>query len=268
MNFADEGIELMKTGEFAAALPLLLRAIENDPSHYGNWYMAGQCFRFTNDLPKAVKHLVKASELAPREAPVFLALGIALQLSKRLDEATAALVCALKIDSNYELAYNSLALTHMKKGNFEYALDNYDEALKAMTRRIVCSFNNSSGRGIIKHHDSTHMLWSEYAMFGAMFIASSDKTIEKLAWPSGEGARDEECSEVNEGLFWADKFDVSGTKVRLFMPNYFNTFRSRLIEDNSYSMFLRAKGTALEELGRISEAHEHYEEAKDFRSGL
>lgn len=258
------GIAFMKAGRFADALPIMLQATHLHPHDYGHWHMAGQCFRFIEDFPNAIRYLKEAARLDPTEKVAFLALGIAFQLYGQFDNAIGAFSKALEIDPNYDLAYNSMALTQMNKGDFEFALHNYDEALKAMTRHLVKTFVNSPGRGIAKFHDSPHSLWSEYAIFGALFIASSDGSIEKLAWPTGEFAMTEERDEGFEGLFWDDQVDSEGKKTRLFLPNYFNTFAIRLRDNADYARFLRAKGTALEELGRVPEAQKHYEESDHF----
>ena len=42
----DPAIELMKGQRFGADLHLLRRAIEQDPSQWNAWYMAGQCCRY------------------------------------------------------------------------------------------------------------------------------------------------------------------------------------------------------------------------------
>lgn len=260
----DAAISFMKSGRFAEALPILIRATRMYPDSYGYWYMAGQCYRFTDDLPNAIKFLKEAARRNPTEKEIFLALGIAFQLLDRFHNAIGSFAKALEIDPNYDLAYNSLALTQMKKGDFEFALHNYDEALKAMTRRLVKTFSNAPGRGITKYHNSRFSLWGEYAVFGAMFIASSDKSIGRLAWPTGEFAIREEKNEDFEGLFWRDQIDSEGVKTRMFLPNYFNTFEARLRDNHDYSTFLRAKGTALEALDRSTEAQQHYAEAEHF----
>lgn len=98
-----------------------MQAIEDDPLHYGNWYGAGQCFRFTNDFANAISHLAKASQLNPKRKPYFSRAGIALQLTDKFDEAINAFRRALDIYLNYDLAFNSLALTQMKQGDFDIA---------------------------------------------------------------------------------------------------------------------------------------------------
>ncbi len=254
----------MKKAEFSEAIPFLVRAIEEDPSYYGNWYMAGQCFRFTNDFPNAIHHLKKAAELDRNEKVVFLALGVALQLTEQFDDAIEAFRRALEIDPNYDLAFNSLALTQMKQGDFEVALHNYDEAIKAMTRHIVKTFKNSRSKGIIKQHDSNHLLWLEYAFFGAVYLASLEQGINKISWPTGDQAVLEERNEDFDGLYWTDETDQHGETNRLFLPNYFNTFREHLTFDRTYHSLLRGKGSALAELGRHDEARKHFEEAEKF----
>jgi len=261
----DAAIAFMKAGRFVEALPVMVQATRVYPKNYGYWHMAGQCFRFVEDFPNAIRYLKEAARLDPSEKGAFLALGIAFQLHGQFYNAIGAFSKALEIDPDFDLAYNSLALTQMKKGDFEFALHNYDEALKAITRHLVKTFVNSPGRGIAKFHDSPHSLWSEYAIFGALFIASSDGSIEKLAWPTGEFAMKEEREEGFEGLFWNDQIDSEGKKTRLFLPNYFNTFSMRLRDNADYARLIRAKGTALEELGRVDEARKHYEESDYFR---
>lgn len=261
----EEAMSLMKVGRFAEALPTLVRATRKYPTKYGNWFMAGQCYRFTDNIPKAIEYLKQAARLNPTEKTIFLGLGIAFQLYGQYDNAIGSLSKSLEIDPNYDLGYNSLALTQMKKGDFEFALHNYDEALKAMTRRLVSSLRNTPGQGITKFHDSSYTLWSEYAIFGAMFIATSDGSITDMAWPTGEFAQREERDENYEGLLWKDQIKEPGKKTRLFLPNFFNTFEVRLHDSSDYSTLIRAKGTALEALGREDEAQQHYGEAEYFQ---
>ena len=91
-------------------MPLFRRVIESDPTESGVWYMAGQCCRFLNDIDGAIMHLARAVDLNQNEPPVFLALGIALQLNQKWDDAVEAFRRAIELDADYELAYNSLAL--------------------------------------------------------------------------------------------------------------------------------------------------------------
>ena len=102
-DLIEQAIERMQRQRFGEALPLLHGAIEEDPSQWNAWYMAGQCCRFLNDIDGAITHLARAAELKADGAPVFLALGIAYQLQTRWADAVEAFRQALNIDPDYEL---------------------------------------------------------------------------------------------------------------------------------------------------------------------
>ncbi len=69
-------IELMRQQRFSDALPIFLDLIEANPSDWSLYYMAGQCYRFSNRLSESVSFLNKAASLNPQEPQVFLSLGI------------------------------------------------------------------------------------------------------------------------------------------------------------------------------------------------
>jgi tetratricopeptide (TPR) repeat protein len=260
----DRAIELMQARRFAEAIPLFRKAIEQDPSHWGYWYMAGQCYRFLNDLDNAVTYLKKSVALKSDEPTVQLALGIALQLTNRFEEAIDAFRRAIEIDPDYELAYNSLALTQKKQGKLDLALHNYDAGAKALSRRIVKSMRNDRSSKIFKHLNVEHKLWMDYCIFAAMYLCALSKNIEGMAWPTGEQAMEEERTEKHGGLYWVDRPNSEGKLTRLFLPNYFNMFREMLRQDRAYADLMGNRGTVLEQLGRYDEANQHFEEAQYF----
>lgn len=260
-DLIDKAIKRMQVQRFGEALPLLRRAIEADPSQWHAWYMAGQCCRFLNDIDGAIAHLGRAAELKRDEAPVFLALGIAHQLRSRWADAVESFRQALTIDPDYELAYNSLALTQKKAGELDTALHNYDAGAKALARRLAQALENSRNSPILKHRDTAGTLWLEYAMYAGLYLASKANGISGIAWPTGEQAMEEERTEKNAGLFWVDLPNNKGETTRLFLPNYFNTFRESLWHDGAYANLIGNRGTVLELLGRHDEARQHFDEA-------
>jgi tetratricopeptide (TPR) repeat protein len=254
---------LMMARRFRNALPLLRRVIDQDPSHWGAWYMAGQCCRFFSDFDRAIEYLSRAAHIRPSEPAVLSALGIALQLRERWDEAVAALRGAIEIDPDYELAYNSLALIQKKRGNLDGALENYEAGVKALARRIVKGMTNSQASPILKHCETRGTLWLRYAALGALHLACTAQGITTFAWPTGQFAEEEEETEKHAGLYWIDTIEERGT-TRLFLPNFFNTFRESLRKDSSYALLIGNRGVVLELLGRHDEAGRHYEEATEF----
>lgn len=264
-DLIDQAIERMRGQRFGEALPLLRRAIEEDPSQWNAWYMAGQCYRFLNDIDGAIAHLARAAELRPDAAPVFLALGIAYQLRTQWADAVEAFRQAINIDPDYDLAYNSLALTQKKAGALDKALHNYDAGTKALARRLGKAMRNSRDSPILKHRDTAGALWIEYTMYVGLYLASSANGINAIAWPTGEQAMEEERTEKHAGLYWVDSSNNKGETTRLFLPNYFNTFRESLRQDTAYSNLIGNWGTVLDLLGRHDEARQHFDEAAEFQ---
>src|SRR5438552_17929522 len=96
------------------------------PSQWNAWYMAGQCCRLLNNIDGAIQHLSRAAELKRGEPSIFLALGRAFQLlNTQSAKAIMAFRRAIDIDSDYELSYNTLALTHRTSCVLDKALSNY-----------------------------------------------------------------------------------------------------------------------------------------------
>lgn len=76
---------------------------------------------------------------------------------------------------------------------------------------------------------------------------------------------EEERTEKNAGLFWVDLPNDQGKSVRLFLPNYFNTFRETLRLNAAYSNLIANRGAVIELLGRHEEACQHFNEANEFQ---
>jgi tetratricopeptide (TPR) repeat protein len=255
---------MMKTQQFAEVLRLLHQAIEAAPSDWSNYYMAGQCARFLEDLDSAVIHLKQAVSLKPDDPAVLLAYGIALQLTKNFPEAVNTFRSAITSDPDYELAFNSLALTQEEQGDFASALETYESALQALARRLAKAMRNNRSNRIMKHDECQFHLWFEYATYGALYLCSRDPNVQGIAMPSASLALEEEQTERNGGLFWIDQLDTDNKQVRMFMPNYFNTFREALRTDRTYATILDNKGLLLEQQGRLEDAKQCLGEARHF----
>lgn len=260
----EEVSRLMQAGRFAAALPLLLHAIEQDSSEWNAEYLAGQCCRFLNDPDGAVDHLSRAAALQPEQPQVFLALGIAHQSLRDWGAAIEALERATDLDPDYDLAYNSLALTQKQSGKLEEALHTYDAGAKALTRGIVGGMQSDSSNQILKHRETVGHRWLEYATYGCTHLAAHADGITSIGWPTGAAAQEEERTERHRGLYWVDREQDDGGTLRFFLPNYFNTFREGLRDSGSYANLIGNRGTVLGLLGHDDEAEQHFQEATEF----
>jgi tetratricopeptide (TPR) repeat protein len=257
-------IELMKIGDFSNARPMLERLIKDEDSNWSAYYMLGQCCRYLDDMKSAIKYLKKAARLNSTDPSIFLALGIAHQISKKWVEAINSFRIALELDKDYVLAYNSLALTQKQMGQLELALHNYDSGITALTRCIVKAISNSESNEILNHLNTPTNLWVDSAMFGGLYLCSLSNVIDSISWPTGEQAIEEERTKEHKGLYWVDTKTSDDKNTRLFLPNYFNTFREKLRADRIYSDLIGNKGTVLQMSDKNEEAEIHFKEAEYF----
>jgi tetratricopeptide (TPR) repeat protein len=260
----EEAFSLLNRGAYQESLPILQAVIADDPSDWNSIYLAGQCWRFMGEMNKAIELLKQALSLNTEEPSILLALGIAQQLDSRFSDAISSFKDAIKLNPDYTLAYNSLALTYRKSGEPARAMELYDVGLKSLTRTIVKNLTNRSGNRIFKHAERGASLWLEHAMFGAMYLVASDEAVDTIAFPNGTMAMQEETDETHRGLFWIDQNSDDDETTRLFLPNYFNTFMQLLFHEKIYSELIGNKGVVLEILGEKDEAEAHFEEANAF----
>ncbi len=260
----EEAFSLLNRGDYEESLQILHGIISDDPSDWNAIYLAGQCWKSLGDLSKAIELHRQALSLNSEEPSILLALGIAQQLDEKYTDAVLSFEKAIELNPDYSLAYNSLALTYRKSSDPLKAKEIYDGGLKSLARTIVKKLTNRAGNRIFKHAELGASLWLEHAMFGAMYIAASDQNIDRVAFPTGEMAKQEETSENHRGLYWVDQKTESGEKARLFLPNYFNTFMRTLRGDRTYSELTGNRGVVLEILGETEDAEKHFEEAEAF----
>jgi len=267
-DLREQGIQFMQQQRFSEAHQIFSRLLEERPDEWSLNYMAGQCARFYNDIPLAVRHLAHASRFNQSEPDLYLALGIAHQLNGQFTESVEALRTALKIDGDFVSAYNSLGLSQKRLGQYEIAVHNFEEGLNAISRTISKSMHNRRESMMYPHPNIRGTRWIEFAMNGAMYICAKAGNISSLGWPDGESAMQEDKNRSHAGLFWEDKYKSDGSTIRIFLPNYFNTFCALLRRDVSYSHILGNLGTVLEQIGQTSKANECYAEADEFYNSI
>ena len=267
-DLKETAIERIQQGDYLGALDLFTEIVRLNPDDWNTLYLIGQCHRFTGKLEEAVQYLNKALKINSEDAPIWQALGIAEQQRENYDLAVSAFKKAINIEPNYDLAYNSLALTHKMAGDIQIASDMYDEGLRALSRKLVLSMKNDESSQIFKHSDFGRGVWLEYAMSGAVYLAALDDTIGSVSFPTGEMAINEEQDETHKGLFWAKKRDLEGGFSRLYLPNFFNTFLRMLFKDRAYMELIGNRSVVLEMLRETEEAENFRGEAEDFLSVL
>ncbi len=123
---------LMQQNRYSEALPIFLQMVESSSDDWWLYYMAGQCFRFINNIPEAVRFLNKSVTLNPNESKTLLALGIALQLADEYELAIEMLKKAIGLEPKLITGYNSIGLTYKKIGKRREAIEWYGKAIEVL----------------------------------------------------------------------------------------------------------------------------------------
>ena len=256
-------MKLLGSGRLEEAVGLARTAVQQNPKDWHAQYALGLCLRFAREYPKACAALSYANDLLPRQPPVLLALAIARQLNVEYPAAINAIRQALEIDPDYATGYNTLAMTQKLMGAYEKSAHNYEAGLKALARMIAKSMHNAEDSPRLPHWQSRNDLWTEYALFGAMYLVA-ELSIERLAWPTGEMAERDARTQEFRGWYWQDNPHAEQKITRLYLPNYFNTFCARLRADSLYANLVGNRSTVLRLMGSVEEADKHLHEAEDF----
>ena len=99
----------------------LQQELEIDPANAGAEYVLGELARQAQDLPEAVKHFSKATELESNFADAYLGLGMSLLAQKNYADAVAPLEKAVKLQPGNPAGHYSLATAYARTGRKEDA---------------------------------------------------------------------------------------------------------------------------------------------------
>jgi tetratricopeptide (TPR) repeat protein len=99
----------------------LQQELEIDPANAGAEYVLGELARQGQDLPEAVRHFTKATQLEPNFADAYLGLGMSLLTEKNYADAVTPLEAAVKLQPGNPAAHYSLATAYSRTGRKEEA---------------------------------------------------------------------------------------------------------------------------------------------------
>jgi tetratricopeptide (TPR) repeat protein len=87
-----------------------------DPANAGAEYLLGEMARQGQDLPEAIRHFTKATQLNPNFADAYLGLGMSRLAEKNYAEAVAPLEAAVKLQPGNPAAHYGLATAYGRTG--------------------------------------------------------------------------------------------------------------------------------------------------------
>ena len=118
---AEEGIELLRTGEHEAATTALLEVIERDPQNTYAQLFLGHAFFEREDYARALKCYVAAIELSPRHIGAMIGAGQSLRFLGDHARALRMGNQVLRIEKDDPDALFLVGATHFQRGEFDAA---------------------------------------------------------------------------------------------------------------------------------------------------
>jgi tetratricopeptide (TPR) repeat protein len=99
----------------------LQEELKIDPTNAGAEYLLGELARQGQDMPEAVRHFTKATQLNPNFGDAYLGLGMSLLTEKNYADAVAPLEVAVKLQPENPAAHYGLATAYARTGRKEDA---------------------------------------------------------------------------------------------------------------------------------------------------
>jgi Flp pilus assembly protein TadD len=109
------GYVLVETRQGPAAEQAFLQALELDPGEYSAYLGLSEVYRFANRREDQMSMVEQAMTLAPEDADVWNARGVALEVTERWKEATEAYEKALALEPHHRKAANNLGFVLEKR---------------------------------------------------------------------------------------------------------------------------------------------------------
>ena len=136
--------------DIGAMMALVDRAFALNPSYARGWYISGVLRGLAGHLDLAIEHVETSLRLSPRGQPgaPYNAIGTALLLGRRFDEAIPKLLVAVQDTPGFAAAYRALASCYAHLGRLDDAREIVNR-LRTITPVIVPSvtpFRNAEHR--------------------------------------------------------------------------------------------------------------------------
>ncbi|WP_371186241.1 2OG-Fe(II) oxygenase family protein [Thalassotalea maritima] len=177
-NFANHTLAQKK---FTDAIKLYQQCIAIDSAHYNAHYNLGIAATHNNQLPLAIKHLVKAVELQPNNANIDIALGIAYKNNDEYKKAIEAFDKAIQNDNQNFNAWFNKGSTLRATGDSAQALACYQQIAVSGEQRADYHFS----LGCV-YYDLNRFTEAEQSLTRALTIEPefvlAHETLSKLRW--------------------------------------------------------------------------------------
>lgn len=145
------GYVLVELRQGAQAEQAFLQALEVDPGEYSAYLGLSEVYRFANRREDQQSMVDQAMALAPEDADVWNAQGVALEVTERWVEATDAYEKALALEPHHRKAANNLGFVLEKRMNHGEP-ELRQRAIEAWKQRLViCRDEDQSLKMAMEH---------------------------------------------------------------------------------------------------------------------
>jgi tetratricopeptide (TPR) repeat protein len=126
----DRATELIRRGEYDAALPILKKMLDEKPNDVNALYLTAICHFQKKELDDAVAGLEKVAQLAPDFAPARVQLAACYDQRGDKEQALAAYDAALKLDPENLVSLYNAGVLHYNAGRAIEALPYFEKAVQ------------------------------------------------------------------------------------------------------------------------------------------
>lgn len=145
------GYALMETRQTTAAEQAFLHALELDPGEYSAYLGLSEVYRLGNRREDQMSMVEQAMALAPQDADVWNAKGVALEVAELWTEATEAYQKALDLDPHHRKAANNLGFV-LEKRMHRGEPDLRGKALEAWKQRLLLCHDEGQSLKMATEH--------------------------------------------------------------------------------------------------------------------
>jgi len=127
----DKALVLMQSGDYQAAIPVLLDFIDKNQELAGPYINLGIAYQHTDQDEAAMNAFKKAIELNPANAAAHHQLGILYREQGDFESALGAYHNALELDAGYALVHRNIGILYdLYLGQPALALEHYKKYLE------------------------------------------------------------------------------------------------------------------------------------------
>lgn len=136
----DEGLTAKMRGDYAGAISIFNRVLEEHPTSAAAYHQLGRCYMKLGDLESAIERLETAISLGPDRIAARLDAGMLYLSVGDVQRARAQFLRALKLNSSNVKAMAGLGMAYYQDQDYGKAISQFQNACGLNPSNFVCHF--------------------------------------------------------------------------------------------------------------------------------